>query len=682
MLSVAAADLVWDSGTQGIYLAVPEVSTLNSSTVSLLDPTSGRIVAQASVGETPGRLALSNDRQFLYAGLAGSGTVRRLSLPALQTTQTFTLDPGPSGRPYYAIQIAPMPGNSRTIAVVRGDRDGATRGVGGVAIYDDATRRPDIFDGEVINAIAWTPDDSTIYGTNVEVSSRDFTRLNVGPNGVSLHTRTRVGFLRSAVSVAMVDGLLYANGGEVMEPAEARPIGRFVSPATGLLVPPDVTRRIAFVLFPDLNAADPNDTFIIQSYDADRYTRIASIRLTGIRAGTDGFPTAFIRWGDRGLAFATIGGRVFLLDGGFVTSTIPDAATLPSVTTLTTGTSANGAVFTLKRINVAAKDLVFDRTRGLLYQSLSAGSSFNPNSVTAFDPRTEQFTGATYVGSEPDALAISGDDAYVYVGLEAASSVRRVRLADLTADIESYIGRDEQHGAYEPNAIAVAPGSAVTFAVTRRRQGGISPAADGVAIFDGRVQRPKVGGNLTPGGYLNGPLTSVINWGADATTLYAANTDTSLLEFSVFSVDAEGVTHQRNTNTPVNGVGGHFYYHSGLIYLDGGSVYDPAVDLERAKLELGFGDETDFAVVAIDSDLRKLFYLKTTYPSGGRVVYKIDTFDMDTYAPIDSMEYFPDSPASRIFLTRFLRWGTDGLVFLNTRGELYLLTGEFVNARP
>jgi hypothetical protein len=690
VFSLPATDLAWDSSRQALYVAVSGVSSVNPNTVSVLDTSTARLVSQASVANTPFRLALTTDNQFLYVGLSTGGTVLRLSLPSLQSNQTITLENGSSNQPYYAMQIAPMPGNARTVAIVRGESAAPTKGVGGVAIYDDTTRRPNVFQQQhVVDAVAWSQDGSTLYGTNVEVSSLDFYRLAVAADGLSLSYETDIGFTKSALYLNQVGGLLYANGGEVMDPVQAKPVGRYNGPS-GLQVPPDATHPIVFRLFPDYGSNDPNNDYIIQSYSRDRFTPIAYIRVSGVRADINGFPTTFIRTGDRSLAFATAQGALFSIEGDFVASTTPETVAAPAVTTLITDTSTEGAAYTLRRMNVPASDIAWDNVRQRLHLAIPSTTQFNPNTITSMDPTTGQFTGSTSAGSDPNVLGISQDHSYLYVGIAGASSVQRLRLADRVFDSEFYLGRDQLMGAFLPKEIAVAPGQPRTAAVVRSRPNGVSPEHDGAAIFDDAVQRSGVGGNMTyfpvvPGGdigYLNGWLTDSITWGADASALYGNDNETSSGQFSIYSVDATGLRYERRAG--FGDPSEHLHFWNGRVYSDYGQVLDIAGDSIVTTLQLGFGNGTDSALVAVDSDLGKLFFVEMTYPfNASVVVYKFVTFDLDTLQPIDSITYIDGNVEKpRLKVMRFVRWGTDGLAFINRLGELYLLSGAFVDQRP
>jgi hypothetical protein len=516
----------------------------------------------------------------------------------------------------------------------------------------------------------------------------DFYKLAVTPSGVGLSTTTPIGFNHSALYLELVGGLLYANGGEVMEPEQAKPVGVYQGPP-GLLVAPDSAHPIVFRLFPDYESSDPNNNYIIQSYNRDRFTPIAYIRISGIHADVNGFPTRFIRTGDRSLVFATARGHVFSIEGDFVASSTPAVVSTPTVATLVSDTSAGGEAYTLRRLNVSASDIAWDSVRGRLHLAIPSDAKFNPNTIASLDPASGQFTGSTNAGSDPNVLGISQDQSYLYVGIAGAASVQRLRMADRTFDSEFYLGRDPLFGAYTPKEIAVAPGLPRTVAVVRARPNDPSPEQDGVAIFDDAVQRPEVGGNLTsvivPGGnvgFLNGPLTDSITWGADASVLYGTNNESSLGDFSIYAADAAGLHYERNANFVA--LGEHLHFANGRIYSDEGPILDIASETDVGNIDLGFRDHTQSALVAVDSSLRKLFYLQITYPYGSQIVaYKISTFDLDTFDPIDSITYIDQTiEKPRLKVMRFVRWGTDGLAFINRLGELYLLSGAFVDGRP
>src|SRR5262249_40960486 len=104
-LNLSAADLLYDpvnSPNNWIYASVPASAAPGSgsaNTITAIDPVAGKVLQTPSpvdVANDPGRLAISDDGQFLYFALNQAPSVRRLSLssgtPALDPLM-ISLDP-------------------------------------------------------------------------------------------------------------------------------------------------------------------------------------------------------------------------------------------------------------------------------------------------------------------------------------------------------------------------------------------------------------------------------------------------------------------------------------------------------------------------------------------------------------------------------------------------------------
>ncbi|HMK22048.1 MAG TPA: hypothetical protein VK466_06915 [Terriglobales bacterium] len=137
-----ANDMVWDSTHQVIYLSVPSLAPSNGNTIAILNPATGSIQSTQFAGSEPDVLALSDDNQFLYAGVDGSSSVHRFTLPNLLPDIKYSLGAGsyPEG-PYFGVDLQVAPGKPRTTAVSRGAFNVNPVALGGMAIFDDATMR-------------------------------------------------------------------------------------------------------------------------------------------------------------------------------------------------------------------------------------------------------------------------------------------------------------------------------------------------------------------------------------------------------------------------------------------------------------------------------------------------------------------------------------------------------------
>ena len=140
----------------------------------------------------------------------------------------------------------------------------------------------------------------------------------------------------------------------------------------------------------------------------------------------------------------------------------------------------------IRRINLTTNDLVYSASAGRIYASVPSSAGGSGNSLKAIDPTTGLVTSTTFVGSEPNKLAISDDGQSLYVSLEGSFSIRRFDASTNTPGIQFAVGQDSFSNRFNVNDFAVAPGNPNVLAVARTSQAG-------VAIFDNGVRRTNTG---------------------------------------------------------------------------------------------------------------------------------------------------------------------------------------------
>ena len=184
VVSQLANDMVWDPTNQVIYLSVPSLAPANGNTIAVLNPTSGAIQSTQFAGSEPDALAISDDSQFLYAGLDGSSSVQRFALPNLLPDIGYLLGAGqyPFG-PYFAQGLQVAPGLPHTTSVSRGSA--LAFPALNMAIFDDGTQRPVVADQGTYDSPQWGSG-GKIYAANNWDTRFDLFVLTVGSNGVSL----------------------------------------------------------------------------------------------------------------------------------------------------------------------------------------------------------------------------------------------------------------------------------------------------------------------------------------------------------------------------------------------------------------------------------------------------------------------------------------------------------------
>src|ERR1700722_3201983 len=177
------------------------------------------------------------------------------------------------------------------------------------------------------------------------------------------------------------------------------------------------------------------------------------------------------------------------------------------------------------------------------------------------------------IGNEPDVLAISDDSNYLYVGLDTANSVQRLTLPGLKTDISYTLGSSEDFGPYFALDLQVAPGIPHTSAVTLGLPDMFPTAIGGIVIYDDSTPRPTAAPGFGPTLH----LFDSIQWGSDATALYAANNENTGLDFYTLTVNPTGIVFGNDYFQEFAEFGVRIHYDSGkkLVYSDDGLVINP-----------------------------------------------------------------------------------------------------------
>src|SRR5687767_2732712 len=140
-VALPTKDIVYDALAQRLYASVPGTASSRANTVTVIDPFTGNILASVFVGSEPGRLALSDDGQYLYVALDGAAAVRRVHVPTLTAGLQFAVGSDPFFGPMLVEDMAVLPGNPAAVAISR-RYQGVSPRHAGVAVYDDGVPRP------------------------------------------------------------------------------------------------------------------------------------------------------------------------------------------------------------------------------------------------------------------------------------------------------------------------------------------------------------------------------------------------------------------------------------------------------------------------------------------------------------------------------------------------------------
>lgn len=305
----------------------------------------------------------------------------------------------------------------------------------------------------------------------------------------------------------------------------------------------------------------------------------------------------------------------------------------------------------VRKVDVAANDLVVDPITQTIYVSIPSSSLPNGNSIAPVTPLTGAVGPSVFLGSEPTKMAVSDNGQFIYALLNGSASIRRFEIATQTAGLQFSLGHDSSGSPLLPVDLAVQPSNPNTLAVMR--QGGSS----GIAIYDAGVPRSAI---------VNAFATSFTFNNIDASRLYGLSGGTLIR----MMVNASGVTQTGTTN--VSG-GGAVRFDNGRLYTSSGQVLDPETGtLFGTFTGTNINNSTTFTT---DSAINRAFYLTAPGFSGTQTL-NLRVYDTQTFVPVGTL----DIPNVVGAPTRMVRWGSNGLAFCTNSGQLFIIQTTLVSS--
>jgi DNA-binding beta-propeller fold protein YncE len=307
------------------------------------------------------------------------------------------------------------------------------------------------------------------------------------------------------------------------------------------------------------------------------------------------------------------------------------------------------------------KQLVWDPASALLYASVGSDAVQYANSVVAIDPFSGTVTQSRVLGPAPNALAVSADGRFLYVGIDGEGTVQRLRLPSLDLDLTLSLGqRPSYQTPYTAGVIRVSPTQPDTVAVTRVVLN-ISPSQlGGVVLFDNAVQRPVIaGGETYSGGFL---FPADIAWNTDGSGLYALEIISNAL--LSLEVAADGVSVGARLGAVAN-LGGALRLDrvNRLLSTDGGGVLDVTsvqpVGTYRPAYYVGPHN------VAPGSTGAEVFTLYLNQPTNFAPVSEIAIYDATRFVP---KKIYTITGSNEMFTYDFVQLRTGWFAFRSSRG--------------
>jgi hypothetical protein len=642
-IALTTNDLVFDPAGQRIYASLPSTAANGNSLVQI-DPYAGTVGTPVPIGSEPTRLAISDNSQYIYAGLNGVGAVRRFDIASQTPGLQFSLGVTEFFQTIQSAEdLAVMPGQPNTVAVSR-KAMGSPRSHG-VAIFDNGVMRPNTTPttGTSINPIEFSSSPTTLYGYNNESTEFGFRQMTIDSNGVTIKSTTQSLLVGGDVDMRYANGLIYATSGRVIDPEALTLTGTFQDASSqafpfDTLVLPDPSANRVYFLISSLSGS--TTTWTLKAFNLTTFVLTGSLTMPGV----SGTPTSLIKWGDDGLAFRTSGNQVYL----FSTADIVRGVTpTPTPVQLAAG---------ITMLPLASGDLAYDPNTQKVYASVpSAAGSFG-NSIVPIDPTTGVMGVPVFVGSEPGKLSITDNHQYLYAGLNGAGALRRFDLGLGSAGPQYPLGVvANSGGVLFPTDLQVLPGSTNSVAVSRKFSN-LSPSEAGVGIYDDGVVRPTAA-SVFAGNRL-------IEFSSSAGALYGYDVQSSgSTGFRKMALNPSGVSVVA-TNTAA--LGDDFKYDNGNVYGANGRVINP-----ETVATLGTFSGANSLGFVPDASVNRVFFATII---GSSVT--LQAFDEQTFGLVGTLS-IPGVVGSPVGM---VRWGADGLAMRTSGNQIYFIKTSLVPA--
>jgi hypothetical protein len=324
--------------------------------------------------------------------------------------------------------------------------------------------------------------------------------------------------------------------------------------------------------------------------------------------------------------------------------------------------STGAATFAAISVNQESKDIVYDSFNRLFYLSVTNTASSHANTFAVVSPASGTVTSWQPTGVNPNVLALSDDGQFLYVGIDAA--VQSFLLPSFSSFSNYALPTDSFGGGpFFALDLQVAPSTPLTVAISLGVTTSTPAAQGGVAIYDNGTARPTTAPGFGPGG--GTALYDSLQWGSDATALFAANNEDTGFDFYTLTVTANGVTQAKVYPSAFSGFTNRIHFDPGtkLIYSDDGHVVDPATGKSTQNFPTS-------GLMVPDSTLNKAFFL-----TGSGSTLTITSFDLTLFTQIDAITVTKVTGNPQ----RLIRWGQTGLAFNTDGGQVFLIGGSFVH---
>jgi uncharacterized repeat protein (TIGR01451 family) len=296
-----------------------------------------------------------------------------------------------------------------------------------------------------------------------------------------------------------------------------------------------------------------------------------------------------------------------------------------------------------------AQDLVWDRSRNVLYVS-SPGATAREDRVFRIDPVSGRMLEPLNTGRQPTLLALSHDDRFLHVTVDAGETIERHDLATGTVDRRWDVGE-----LVKVESMVVSPIEPNLVAVALQRLGGGSPRHAGVVLYRDGVALPDRSGI---------PIwANTLAFSLDGSVLYGYDNETSGHGLHRFQVTPSGITLSHTFTGLIEGSRQTIAQGGGLLFASSGAVVDPALGRVIGRFPIDPPQYPEFRhAMKQDAPSRSTFFAAGTGPNVRLVQYQTSDQALLGSVPLPATEA----------ATAVDTWGDRGVAVALGTGGLFL----------
>jgi len=535
----------------------PDAATFyiaNDAGLTRVDAATLAQIDQLALPDRPQVIDVSDDDSTVWLGFADAQEILPVDTATLTPGARVALGASASFPNRFAARIRVLPGDPETVVVAMANNGELVAYSGGAALPNiiDDVRAPQLFE---------FADAATIVGHNNVDAEYPAAVVAVSGTGLGPVTYLREFDVLPANEVVLGNANLFSTTGRVTNPQASSVEGK--------------------IKLDQVRTADNQDGIAIDKAEGVVYTFNASESLlesyyeaTMVLRSAHEVPISgnFVRLLDAG--------DVVLLASDTTISIVdkdrlaPNRNLSPCETTDLSGVRTPGFV---AQIDCAFNDVVFDRSRNVIYGSLPSFAGVNGNSVAIIDATTGMIVDRVFAGSEPGNLSMSADGNTLYVALRETTKVANVDLQAMAGlpPIQLELNKLNRKPVFALD-VAVSPQSTSTLLMAAQQE---------IAIYENGSRLPDVVS-------FYGPIRDAL-FDQDGSTAFVQKSGGAGDVLGILDADAMGVALVDEDNTTLR---------AGSLKLEDGKLYDR------------------FGVVADSTTLNVLGNCDASSPFGTRLV--------------------------------------------------------------